>query len=145
MVLLKSLQSRNWWSIICYSPHNEQGKILRKNFVFKIVPMLNPDGVARGYYRLDTNAYNLNRFYLTPNRVSNQMNIHLYSLITQQYGLLKKQFSITLIKWKTSISTLTFMLMLQRKAHLCLAIIFQVSQQINIQIQNKSKIFFCQD
>lgn len=33
---------------------SEQGKQLRKNFVFKIIPILNPDGVARGYYRLDT-------------------------------------------------------------------------------------------
>lgn len=31
-----------------------QAKALRKAFVFKIVPMLNPDGVYRGYYRLDT-------------------------------------------------------------------------------------------
>jgi len=99
MVLSKSLQSRNSSSLILYSPNNEQGKILRKNFVFKIVPMLNPDGVARGYYRLDTNAYNLNRFYLTPNRVSIQEMINLnFSLITQQYGLLKKPFSIMLIK-----------------------------------------------
>ena len=33
---------------------NEQGKCLRKNFVVKIIPILNPDGVSRGYYRLDT-------------------------------------------------------------------------------------------
>lgn len=33
---------------------NDQAKILRDNFVFKIIPILNPDGVSRGYYRLDT-------------------------------------------------------------------------------------------
>ena len=33
-----------------------QAKILLDRFVFKIVPMLNPDGVYRGYYRLDTLA-----------------------------------------------------------------------------------------
>ena len=33
---------------------NEQAAVLRKRFVFKVIPMLNPDGVYRGYYRLDT-------------------------------------------------------------------------------------------
>lgn len=46
--------------------NNEQAKILLDKFVFKIVPMLNPDGVFRGYYRLDTNGQNLNRYYIDP-------------------------------------------------------------------------------
>ena len=45
------------------SPHSRG---LLKNFVFKIIPALNPDGIYRGYYRLDTLGQNLNRQYLDP-------------------------------------------------------------------------------
>ena len=37
--------------------------LLRKFFVFMIVPMLNPDGVYAGHYRKDIFNNNLNRLY----------------------------------------------------------------------------------
>jgi hypothetical protein len=42
---------------------------LRTRYVFKIVPMLNPDGVVLGNYRCNVLGFDLNRHWLTPDRV----------------------------------------------------------------------------
>lgn len=42
---------------------------LRDNFIFKLVPMLNPDGVIQGNYRCSLAGSDLNRKYISPTKV----------------------------------------------------------------------------
>ena len=44
--------------------NSEIARSLRENFVIKIVPMLNPDGVIIGNYRCNLSAVDLNRQWL---------------------------------------------------------------------------------
>ena len=43
-----------------------QAKQLREMYVFKIVPMLNPDGVIVGNYRTSLSGLDLNRQWVNP-------------------------------------------------------------------------------
>ena len=45
-----------------------EAKLLRDNFVFKIVPMLNPDGVINGNYRCSLAGVDLNRIWHFPSK-----------------------------------------------------------------------------
>jgi murein tripeptide amidase MpaA len=46
-----------------------EAKILRDNFVFKIIPMINPDGVIAGNYRTSLVGSDLNRRWKTPSKI----------------------------------------------------------------------------
>ena len=50
-------------------PQNIEAKLLRENFIFKIIPMLNPDGVINGNYRCSLAGCDLNRRWKTPSKV----------------------------------------------------------------------------
>ena len=59
---------------------NPINKILLDNFIFKLIPIINVDGVSNGYFRLDQDGFNLNRCYLNPNQKINPENFAITKL-----------------------------------------------------------------
>ena len=58
-----------------------QAKILRDNFVFKIIPMLNIDGVINGSSRCNLAGVDLNRCYIDPSKKLHPTVYHLKAMI----------------------------------------------------------------
>lgn len=51
------------------TPNNKEAQALRETFIFKIIPMLNPDGVINGNYRCNILGVDLNRRWLNPSKL----------------------------------------------------------------------------
>lgn len=49
--------------------NNKEAKLLRETFIFKIIPMLNPDGVVHGHYRCNMVGADLNRRWPNPSKL----------------------------------------------------------------------------
>ena len=62
-------------------PHNEEARLLRENFVFKVIPMLNPDGVISGNYRCGLAGCDLNRRYKNPSKILHPIIYQLKKLV----------------------------------------------------------------
>lgn len=61
--------------------NDERARRLRQNFIFKIVPMLNPDGVIHGNYRSNLSGHDLNRKWENPSKSYHPEVYHFKKLI----------------------------------------------------------------
>lgn len=64
-------------------PRNPYARALRNRFVFHVVPMINPDGVARGHFRTDVYGANLNRLYAAPSATKQPAIFAIKSILRQ--------------------------------------------------------------
>ena len=65
---------------------DERAIKLREKFVFKLIPIVNPDGVSFGHYRSDSQGQNLNRFYDDPKPDLHPETFAVKSLIMYYFG-----------------------------------------------------------
>ena len=71
-----------------------RARALRERFVFKLVPIINPDGVFRGHYRSDTRGLNLNRVYLAPSAETHPAVHAITKVVRQLHGRGELQFYV---------------------------------------------------
>ena len=64
-------------------PENKEAKMLREKYIFKIIPMLNPDGVINGNYRCSLAGCDLNRRWKAPHKQLHPTIFFTKKLITE--------------------------------------------------------------
>jgi len=62
-------------------PHDPEARMLRENFIFKIIPMLNPDGVINGNYRCSLAGCDMNRRWKNPSKIIHPTIYHTKKLV----------------------------------------------------------------
>ena len=58
-----------------------RAEFLRKNYIFKIIPMLNPDGVKRGNFRMNSIGKDLNRIWTEENQEFSPSIYHCHKML----------------------------------------------------------------
>ena len=66
--------------------NDPEAKLLRENFIFKIIPMLNPDGVINGNYRCSLAGCDLNRRWKAPNKSIHPTIYYAKQMITNLFA-----------------------------------------------------------
>ncbi len=111
-----------------------KSQILRDNFVFKIIPMLNPDGVIVGNYRCSLAGVDLNRSYRDPVR-------EVYPTVAAAKVLLTSLPLLFSLFFSFLFSSFLFSSLLSSFSSLSLSLSLLISQSISLSIYPSSSTF----